>query len=206
MLTVVNRCANRILALRSAQRSVALLSSETENAATKKKKKPPEVRINLIENTTLTVISLDGAKKLAAKKGCQLTPVDSPAHWMLSGDRTPYEFLAPSQKASKKVDDVKAQGFKGLKTSIFSSSIQERDIAVKIKQLTKWIKSGYVVEVAIDVSENSNAIRAAVEEAIGDTAKLPGTIKRDSKTLLKLRYEPLIKPNKKEDELETAGS
>lgn len=199
MLTLVNRCANRFLAIHSAQRSVVFLSSESDAVPSKKKKKPPEIRINLIENTSLNVISLEGAKKLAAKKGVQLVPVDNPAHWMHSGNRTPYEFLTPSNKVSKKQDDFKAQGFKGLKTTIFSSTIQENDIATKIKQLSKWIRNGYVIEVAFDVSEKSNDIRARVENTITDVAKLPGNIKRQSSSLLRIQYVPEKTPNEKEN-------
>lgn len=133
------------------------MSTEREPIPEKKKKKPVEVRVNLIENMNLTVMSLESANKLANHKGVQLVQVHEPAHWMLVGNRPAYELLTPGSKvASKKEDDMKALGFKGLKRSIISASIHENDVQTKIKQINKWIASGYVVDVALDKSEKSD--------------------------------------------------
>lgn len=157
MAFLVNRCACRLASLIQPRSCVLFMSTERENAPAKKKKKPPEVRINLIENKNLTVMSLESAHKLANHKGVQLTPVGEPAHWMLVGNRQAYELMTPGSKvASKKEDDVKALGFKGLKKSIFSTTIHENDVQTKIKQINKWITGGFVVDVALDKSEKSD--------------------------------------------------
>lgn len=115
------------------------------------------MRINLIEQKNLTVMSLESAHKLANHRGVQLAPVGEPAHWMLVGNRQAYEMLTPGSKvASKKEEDMKALGFKGLKKSIFSASIHENDVQTKVKQISKWVAGGYVVDVAFDKSEKSD--------------------------------------------------
>lgn len=140
-------------------------------------------------------MSLESANKLANHKGFQLNPVSEPAHWMLVGNRPAYELSTPGSKvASKKEDDFKALGFRGLKRAIFSTNIHENDVQTKVKQLSKWVAAGFVVDIAIDKSEKSDDIRAKIEEAIKDTAKLPGTVKRNSNSLLRVQYQPVKAP------------
>lgn len=137
--------------------ALALSIDASATAPSQKKKKPPEKRINLIENSSLTVMTMDSAAKLASRRGLQLNQVEKPLNWMLVGSRPAYELLSPASKvSSKKVDTIKQRGFKGIKRAIFSVKIQEHDLATKIKQVSRWLSSGYVVEVAVDVSEQKN--------------------------------------------------
>ncbi|XP_034236814.1 translation initiation factor IF-3, mitochondrial-like [Thrips palmi] len=200
MAFLVNRCASRLSRILQPRSCASFMSTEREPVPEKKKKKPPEVRVNLIENKNLTVMSLESANKLANHKGVQLALVEEPAHWMLVGNRQAYELLSPGSKvASKKEDDMKALGFKGLKKAIFSTNIQDNDVQTKLKQISKWVSAGYVVDIALDKSEKSEDIRAKLEEAIKDTAKLPGSVKRNSNTLLRVQYQPIETVKSKKD-------
>lgn len=137
--------------------SVVFLSTEKPPSATKKTKKPPEIRINLIDNNTLTVISMDSAKKLANHKGFKLTLIEDAAHWMRVGNRQVFQLLHPGSKvASNKETNMRDQGFKGLKKMVFSVGIHEHDIETKIRKIEKWVAGGYVVDIAIDMSDKTH--------------------------------------------------
>lgn len=202
MSLLATRSISRLLRVYPTLRSVVLLSSEHrqndgETLAKTKKKKSPEVRINLVENTSLTVVSMESAHKLANRRNMKLTMIENPEHWMTAGNRKAFELLAPSKKVTPKKDtDMKAQGFRGLKQAVFSDTIQDHDISFKIKQLSKWLLNGYVIEIAVDVSDKCKELVSKIEEEIKDIAKLPGIVKRDSKTLFRIQYEPVNKPDK----------
>lgn len=154
-MSILSRCANRLLWFCQIQRGVLCLSNDAAKPQ-EKKKKTPEVRINVIEKMSLTVMSMESAVKLANRRGLLLSSVEKPAGWMLAGNRTPYLLQPPSVKvATPKEDNMKNIGFKGLKHAVIGIKIQEHDLATKIKQITKWISSGYVVDVAVDQSEKT---------------------------------------------------
>ena len=158
-MSILNRCANRLLWYSPIQRGVLFLSNEGSKPQAKKKK-APEVRINVIENMSLTVMSMESAVKLANRRGLVLNPVEKPINWMLAGNRTPYLLMSPSDKViHPKEDNFKADGYKGIKHSVIGLKIQEHDLATKIKQIKKWVASGYVTDIAVDQSENSEVNR-----------------------------------------------
>lgn len=129
----------------------------TETTEQEKKKRPKTVpipRITLISGEEVKITTLEEAQRISKRRDLKLVKIidldaktQRPVYKLMTGSEYHAEDL--KQRENKKKERENAS-IKGEKVLILSSSIQQHDIDVNVKKISKWLKKCYEVKVVIN--------------------------------------------------------
>jgi len=132
-----------------------VVESDASRLIAKKKAKtiPESPKVMLIsEFNSISVMTLEEAKKVAVRKGLHMIPDDSAKH---KTEKEVYRLVTNAEfvkleggiALDTEREDKKKE--KEIKTSILKNNTGRNDVMSKVRQMTKWIEKGHIVRVMI---------------------------------------------------------